>query len=318
MTAKPNYFKTGLFVIGAIVLALAMVVFFAAGKFKKKKIYFETYFDGSVSGLNIGAPVKDRGVKVGQVEKITFVSNEYKLPGGPEAFSRFQRYVMVIGSIEQDKLPAIASGLSAKEMQERLGIVIQHGMRVRLSSELLTGIAYLEASYFDPNRYPPLEIAWAPRNLYIPSAPGELSTMKTSLDKILAKLERIDTGRIANQIHQILGNVNKAVVDANVRGVSNEMTMLLNEVRQSNQKLQKILASRSEEHITDIPQVLKTMNATLSQINLMVESKSPYVEQVLEEVRAAAANLNDITENLKQNPSNLIFSSPPGKTEVYK
>ena len=75
MSMKPNYFKIGLFVIIAICLLVAAIIFFGSGMLTKEKTYFETYFNGSVSGLNIGAPVEVRGVRMGQVEKIIFAGD---------------------------------------------------------------------------------------------------------------------------------------------------------------------------------------------------------------------------------------------------
>ncbi len=96
MGKKPSYFKIGLFVIlsGALILAAAVV--FGSGLFGQEKLYFETYFDESVTGLTVGSPVELRGVRIGQVEKIAFISDEYKLAVGNSGTSRYEHYVMVL------------------------------------------------------------------------------------------------------------------------------------------------------------------------------------------------------------------------------
>ena len=91
MSMKPNYFKIGVFVIVAFTLVLTAVVVFGSGLFAEEKLYFETYFDGSVSGLNIGAHMENRGVRMGQVEKITFAGDEYNLPAGSEDYFKYGR-----------------------------------------------------------------------------------------------------------------------------------------------------------------------------------------------------------------------------------
>ena len=55
----------GVFVIGAIALAVLAVVVFGSGRFFSEKMPLVMYFEGSVAGLNIGSPVMFRGVKVG-------------------------------------------------------------------------------------------------------------------------------------------------------------------------------------------------------------------------------------------------------------
>ena len=70
MSTKPHYFRIGIFVILALALVVAAVVVFGAGLLAQDKMYFETYFDESITGLSVGSPVEFRGVRIGQVETI--------------------------------------------------------------------------------------------------------------------------------------------------------------------------------------------------------------------------------------------------------
>ncbi len=70
MSKKVSKSLIGAFVLGAIALAVAGVVIFGSGKFFKKTYKFVMFFEGSVKGLNVGAPVIFRGVKIGQVTDI--------------------------------------------------------------------------------------------------------------------------------------------------------------------------------------------------------------------------------------------------------
>ena len=72
-----------------------------------------------------------------------------------------------------------------EERTARVKILIDRGLRIRLMTNLLTGTGHLEVSYLDPEKFPILPIAWEPNNFYIPSAPGELKTIKTALENIL-------------------------------------------------------------------------------------------------------------------------------------
>lgn len=60
----------GGFVIAAIALAVAAALFFGAGRLWQQRLIVVSYFDGSVGGLSIGAPVSFRGVPVGRVDRI--------------------------------------------------------------------------------------------------------------------------------------------------------------------------------------------------------------------------------------------------------
>ena len=78
MSAKAHYFKIGVFMLSGITLAVLAVIILGAGALFKKKFMMETYFDESVQGLSVGAPLKYRGVTIGSVEHIGFVRNDYK------------------------------------------------------------------------------------------------------------------------------------------------------------------------------------------------------------------------------------------------
>ena len=52
MSLKANYFKLGLFVIGAVVAAAALIIIIGSGRAFQTKIPIETYFNESVQGLD--------------------------------------------------------------------------------------------------------------------------------------------------------------------------------------------------------------------------------------------------------------------------
>src|SRR5512139_2500187 len=93
MSTKSGYLKLGLFVILGSLALIASVVYLGGSTYFVDRIQVETYFKESVQGLDVGAPVKFRGVPVGVVQRITFVAAEY---GTPASASPDQRmYVRV-------------------------------------------------------------------------------------------------------------------------------------------------------------------------------------------------------------------------------
>ena len=67
MGVKTNYFRLGLFVVAAIAAAIASILILLGPSLGKPYAEMETYFQFSISGLEVGAPVKFRGIQVGHI-----------------------------------------------------------------------------------------------------------------------------------------------------------------------------------------------------------------------------------------------------------
>lgn len=342
MSEKANYFKIGLFFVLSVILIVTAVIVWGAGLFTKDKIYFETYFDSPVTGLNVGASIQVMGVKIGRVENIDFVSAVYDISTDPTKVSRYERYIRVLGSLSTEETKERVGDITDEQREARTRNMIQQGLRLRLASNILTGQAYLEGVFEDPNRFPILAITWEPKHIYVASAPGEFTTLKQSIDHILNRLEKIDTEKIGDLIEQLLVSVNKAIDDANIPGISsgvqrlvthvdqvvvdsnvpaisNELKGLLAEARQTNRHLQKLLKSpEKDSQMASIAVTVAQLNKTLLRIDKLVLSQTPQIEQALEDLKQVSTNLKELTENLKKHPSELIFSQPPPKSEAVK
>jgi len=70
MSKKTNKTLIGGFVVGALALAVVAVLIFGGGKFFSEKVKYVLYFESSVKGLNVGAPVIFKGIRIGSVTEI--------------------------------------------------------------------------------------------------------------------------------------------------------------------------------------------------------------------------------------------------------
>ena len=132
-----NYFKIGIFVISAAVIAIIAIIVLGVGTVFQKKVMIETYIDGSVQGLDVGSPFKFRGVKLGSVEEITFVSNKYKFDRTSEKFLKYGQYIIVKASFEPTQ------DVTENEQRVFLERMIAKGLRVRLASQGKIGRAHV-------------------------------------------------------------------------------------------------------------------------------------------------------------------------------
>src|SRR5690349_5552827 len=70
MSAPTNHWKLGLFVVVGFLLGLTSIVYLGARSLQKETIRYNSYLDEAVTGLDVGSPVRFRGVTIGSVSVI--------------------------------------------------------------------------------------------------------------------------------------------------------------------------------------------------------------------------------------------------------
>jgi ABC-type transporter Mla subunit MlaD len=311
MSAKANYFKIGIFVIAATVIAIIAIIVLGAGSMFQKKVMIETYIDGSVQGLDVGSPFKFRGVKLGSVEEITFVRNKYKFDRSSEEYLAYGHFILVKASVEPTQ------DVTDKEQRIFLERMITKGLRVRLASQGITGAAFLEADYIDPAEYPPIEIVWEPNTYYIPSVPSKITQLTDSVETILEKLEEINVKGITDGLEETMSSMNKILDEIKMSNLTKQAGQLLAEIRETNKKVKPFIKDASEtmDSVTEeLPEILVQLKRTLRRFNSLVSNEEENVAVSTENVRLITGNLRDLTESAKKSPSQFIFGGPPPRS----
>jgi len=65
----------GSFVVSALVLVVVGVLIFGSGNYLKERYRFMLFFQDSVKGLSVGAPVIFMGVQIGEVKDINVIAD---------------------------------------------------------------------------------------------------------------------------------------------------------------------------------------------------------------------------------------------------
>jgi len=95
VSERASYTRIGVFVVfGTLLFATGLAVF-GSGLLQRGGIVAETYFQESVLGLNVGAAVYERGVKVGEVIDIDFVRTVYEIAPDDPRFDEAGSWVVV-------------------------------------------------------------------------------------------------------------------------------------------------------------------------------------------------------------------------------
>lgn len=342
MSAKANYFKIGAFILSALTLAVAAIVVLSAGHWFRKNVYWETYFDESVQGLAVGAPIKYRGVQVGTVEQIDFVGNEYGSDLNKEDLLRYGRYVVVTGSAAH-----VAPHLTEEEKKTaRAGNIIS-GLRVRLASQGVTGVVYLEADYLDPKEYPVMEVPWKPQHEYLPSAPSTVTVLGAALHNIARNLEKSDIHKITRDLDSLLLDVMKLVKEANLEQLSSQARQMLAEFQAAAQQGRRLIespelktmivdAAGTIEGTKDLlaelsqasrqikigsekfPDTLTYLDRSARRVDTLLSNKSQDLEETLENLRVVSENLRELTNNAKRYPAQVFLGEPPPRAGSTK
>ena len=250
MSEKPHTIAIGAFVIGACLIAITIVFFLLGSGFgKKEKVVM--IFDGSARGLNVGAPMALRGVKVGQVTDVDLVLDADTL----------EVVVMVEADFEESSI-RYRGDPDAVQTQG----LINRGLRAQLNTQsLLTGLLYIELDF-----HPQGEVNLPP----VDSPYLQLPTIPTNLERLAKKLQEIDISKLTGQLESISDGINSLVSSDEFQGLPADLTSALDSLRDLSSQLQEQLASTGPKLDT----VLDETAATVSHANMQLPKLTTLVE----------------------------------------
>ena len=294
-----SYFKVGLFVIIGVLLIVAGVIVFGAGKFFKQKIIIESYFDQSVQGLEVGAPLKFQGVKVGNVSEIGFVFNDYDtglnyvlvrseiFPDKMGSLKYRDNMDLVVKQLIERGYPVFKGGDEKDTLQAIIEEDIGKGMRIELSSQGVTGVGFLNIVFVDPEQYQPIVIDWTPFDIYIPSKPGTITLLTKAIEDVSRALIDIDFKELGKNINKTVENLSKV------------------NFQEMDAKLQKVLST--------MEQTVATLNNTTKDIRRFGLSEQTEIQSIIRDIRGISTDLSELLNTGKQDPAWILFGEPPPK-----
>lgn len=224
MNRKVNKTVIGLFVVGGLVLLLIGIVVFGSGALFKRKNKFVLYFDGSVKGLSVGAPVVFRGVSIGTVKDISLI---YDSKVGTVLLP-------VIVEIEQGRIegaPSFGQEGGDKKM-------IELGLRAKLEVQsFLTGQLMISFDFY-PNK---------PAQLHgIMKQYPELPTLPISRD-IFEIMNEMPFKEIAKNLEATTKGINKLINSNDLQRSLYELQNTFQETQQAMRSL-RLLTEYLEQH----------------------------------------------------------------------
>ncbi len=279
-----------------ISILFAVVVGIGGSQLFKETVPAETYFNESIEGLDIGAPVKYRGVPIGKVRTITFIGDKY-----PESQNSPQagRYVLV--GMELDKATMDSFVPEDGELEVQMQQAVKNGLRIRLNTKGLTGVAYLELNFFDTFSNKPLPINWKPKDLYFPSAPSTLSRIEGALDAVggvMRQLEQVDFRSFAKSIDDLMKTLDRALSEANVKDIGQLVVQTLAETRDTMARINALV------HDPHVDSILPDASSAMSSAKHILQGSEKNVVETMDNINVASAKLVKVIDSLDKLVSN--------------
>jgi paraquat-inducible protein B len=295
MKTKTRYFKIGIFLLSGVCVLVVAIVLFGAGRLFKKEIIVETYFADSVQGLDVGSPVKYRGVKIGEVKDIGIVYYHYDLDGlSQDEIYTYGLYVRVTVSLPASILDILGEGDHKAELAT---LIEEKGLRLKLDYIGITGLSYLDLDFMEVDKHPLLDIRWEPKQYYIPSVRNTIQVITESLNDIAQSMQ--------SDFIPLLENLNTASREIP------EMTTVLKETLQSLGDTFEKVSTMAD----DFPGLAKKLDETLFHLNQVFKNDVYDVEEIIHNVRELTSDLKITAENLKHYPSHVFFGEAPPRIE---
>ena len=313
--SKNTSFAIGAFIVGAMILVFVALLFFSGGKYFSEKEKVIMYFEGSVQGLQVGAPVKLKGVELGQITdiQINFQSDNKT----------------IVNAVTADLVLSRINSKGVRITNEFFDEAIKNGLRAQLNFQsFLTGLLYVELDFYPET----------PVKLYgLQNNSRELPTVATQFEELSKSFAEIDIKGIARHIDEFaielnnivksgeiqttLKNINKAAVsiEKTSNNVNSRMTQLSENIEVTRTEINKLLAELNKQtpeaakalnkSLQDLSYSLEQVNKTAASIDGAVSENSPLINQLnstLTEISRSAVSFRNLTETLEQQPEALL------------
>jgi paraquat-inducible protein B len=313
--SKNTSFAIGAFIVGAMLLIFIALIFFSGGRLFSKKEKVIMYFEGSVQGLQIGAPVKLKGVVLGEITDIQInFQNDDKT---------------IVTAVTADLVMERINSKGATVKGEFFTEAIKNGMRAQLNFQsFLTGLLYVELDFYPESSvklyglqsdYRELPtIATQFEVLSKSFAELDIKGMVTHIDEFATELNKILK---SGEIQTTIKSVNRAAIsiEKTSNNVSIQVSQLSKNIEKTRSEIDKLLAelnTQTPELAKSLNKSLKDLSLSLDQINKTAASidnnfseDAPLINQLnstLNDISRSAQAFRSLSETLEQQPEAVL------------
>lgn len=326
MTKKANPIAIGVFVISALLIALFALMIFGASKFFTKTEHLVCYFKSGINGLDIGAPVKYKGVAIGSVEDISILPS----PRDPRKSLIATRLSIDLSKTQERILNREKGSKFQLENQ------IKEGLRAKLKFQsIVTGMLYIELDYFEaPNTH--FRIHNKTDGLMeIPVVESNISDTIKLMEKTLKEASEIDFQGLSKNLNALIATSNEKIaqidvakINSNIVGTLENLNSLSSKANNENLPAEiknaltkaKTFFAGTDKNIqklsADAEQTMENLNSLMKNANSLIAPNSPFLYDIsifLKNISSTAYSLKTLADFLDRNPNALLTGRPENK-----
>ncbi|MBO4511399.1 MAG: MCE family protein [Victivallales bacterium] len=295
--------------IGAVVL-LAVLIFvillssLGGHGLLTRKVEYTLYFDKSVKGLNLGAPVMFRGIRIGKVENIKLVSIDDDISIDDNSSCPVQVTIEIDPEQldlryddKKDEPTLLEKKLLKQSLVENwmMNMVKKHGMAAKLQiMSLLTGQLYIALDVSMAGNNDPKELAKLEKHI--------IPTRNTAADNIYLLFQKHDLTEMANKAATI---VNDFIVSGKAKAMLDNAVAISEETRLAIEESRKLMSQLNGSEKADL-------RTAVEKINKMLDEATGLLQQFHKDEARLAGKLDetmgivpDLQERLKKSLDNI-------------
>lgn len=270
MVKQPNMKLIGLFICCSIVVIFLMFGYFIKSKFDDDEALVVMYFDESVKGLDVGAPVLFKGVKIGEVSEVKLLAN----------LQTMKFLITVYAKIYHGKSLVI----NRKDKEEEWERFIKEGLRARLAiNSVITGQLLIELDML-PNTKVVL------RKTHHDSDIFEIPTLGSPFAEISKSLQIMPINRIMQNINTL------------AESLSNDLPPLVIKMNSTLDTVNAIL----NENKNNTARMVEEFGTVAQSVDNMLTENSANISATINSMNEAAQSMKNLTDYLQMYPNSII------------
>lgn len=271
--SKRKSFAIGAFIVGAFLLVFIALLFFSGGQLFSPKERVIMYFDGSVQGLQVGAPIKLKGVVLGEISdiQINFQTDDQPL------------VTAVTAEIVMKRIISKGTRVSDDFFTESIG----KGLRAQLNFQsFLTGLLYVELDFFPDS----------PAYLYnIQDDLLEIPTVATDFEELSKNLQELNVKGLVSSLDSLAKQFNSIVASGNIEKTLGSIDRAANAVEKNADSFGKDIDDLNKNlslTSTELTQLLKTLNNQTPEIAKNLNTNLVKLQQSLDQFTQATQTIS--------------------------